>query len=740
MRNKEMFKKMSVKCVTAIMIAAMSMSPVAATLAFPMTVYAQDNNPQNGETAIEHGEYMECNEGTVTKNEGALDINNGKVNENAGPDENGIPASINSNSGEVVVNNGDIGKLDEGNNPVPNSGNFGTVDNNNGTIYYNDEKGSVNTNCGATSGTSRIVNSDMATNIYPLAEHGGNILINEGTVTDNSGTIGSGKKYADGKSPEVNKSHGEGNHGMVEKNYGIIYYNASDGTIEKNLSTGLVIENSGIINTNSNFRNRNSEKTYYGRVMYNYGEIINNFGVIDENEAGGEVGGNSGKIKINEGGVATNLVDGIINYNKNSVNINKGKIVDNNNTVRTNQGETENNHLKGIIISNTATGTIKVNRGKVGAEDANGGITGNLGVIKYNSAGVVLNLAGGIVEKNGGTVYNYGGTVTDKANGTEYFSVKITNSNSTSNSSGLTQAYNQDWLGQMGTTVSTATITITPASGYKITNVSGFGDNVTATQNSDGTWTLTISSGANTDINVSSELLVDPSKIKIEVEPDGDNQGDPSGQNQDASNPAVTTPAIDTSATALATATWDGATIKIGETTVTVSALAAQDCAGLASTAVTQAELTVVYESIFASTIAANGRSVADARAEALRIATSLAEYITKDLPTNYTPAEAATYKAAYMDAFLKAIASGKTLKKAHNAALSASRTKMAQALLDQLNNAHTEGETVGIETSVTPAATQSPVVGEAADPAAAQMIAQAQQAMQDAASLANGL
>ena len=63
----------------------------------------------------------------------------------------------------------------------------------------------------------------------------------------------------------------------------------------------------------------------------------------------------------------------------------------------------------------------------------------------------------------------------------------------------------------------------------------------------------------------------------------------------------------------------------------------------------------------------------------------------------------------------------------------------MAQALLDQLNNAHTEGETIGIETSVTTAATQSPVVGEAADPVAAQMIAQAQQAMQDASALANG-
>ena len=634
MRNKEMLKKISVKCVAAIMIAAMSMSPVAATLAFPVTVYAEEkieDNPAGSRVEkIYDDEAMSVNKGTVDINEGEIASNEGTVNDN----QNII--DTNEEDGKVLVNNTD----------------------------------------------ARIVS-------------------NEGSVTINKGDIGVGEKKGDKEEYTILTDEGQGNHGHIGTNNGengkaTIYYNGVDGTI--NTNGGLVVVNDGVIEKNL------SDDDQYGKVVENHGVIKENLAKVFANRVEGTVKINRKNIDYNYG-VIQIITDDVYRGQRARVLHNFGSVATNN----------------GLINYNYSS------------------VAENKGTVQENSnAGVVLNLAGGVVEKNYGTVYNYGGTVTDKADGTEYFSVKITNSNSTSNSSGLIQAYNQDWLGQKGTTISTATITITPESGYKITNVSGFGDNVTATQNDDGTWTLTISSGANTDINVSSELLVDPSKIKIEVEPDDDNQGDPSGQNQDA-NPMITTPVIDTSAAALATATWDGATIKIGETTVTVSALAAQDCAGLASTAVTQAELTVVYESIFASTIAANGGSVADARAEAFKIATSLAEYITKDLPTNYTPAEAATYKAAYMDAFLKAIASGKTPKKARNAALSAARTKMAQALLDQLNNTHTEGVTVGIETPVTPATTQAPVVGEAADPAAAQMIAQAQQAMQDASALANG-
>ncbi|MBQ3794866.1 MAG: hypothetical protein II842_01045 [Butyrivibrio sp.] len=442
-----------------------------------------------------------------------------------------------------------------------------------------------------------------------------------------------------------------------------------------------------------------------------------------------------------------------------------------------------------ILTTNTSTihennGTIVTNAPGAVVEVNNNIVTDNYGdVANQGSGSVGTNHVGGTVSGTGSIDENYGnvtgGTVTDN-----YASGTVTGTDSRITGDNFGTAKNIGQVGNNYANVTDANVTNNYSSGTVNENTK---DNVQVENNFGGTLGAGVDAITESDAdpgpNADKLNQTDPNppapapqpqpeppqdngnnndnsgsvdnsgsnndNFKIEVEPYNGNQDNPSGQNQDASNPAVTTPAIDTSATALATATWDGASIKIGETTVTVSAFAAQDCAGLASTAVTQAELTVVYESIFASTIAANGRSVADARAEALRIATSLAEYITKDLPTNYTPAEAATYKAAYMDAFLKAIASGKTLKKARNAALSAARTKMAQALLDQLNGEQKKwsfaqqkigiGMTIGIETPVTTAATQASVVGEAADPVAAQMIAQAQQEMQDASALANG-
>ena len=431
------------------MIAAMSMSPVAATLAFPVTVYAEElsDNPKGTEVSIGENNTMNKNEGIVTVNEGEL------------------------------------------------TSNAGTVNDNRNTINTNEESGTV------------LVNNTNA-----------RIVSNEGSVTINKGDIGIGERKGDTREYTILSDEGQGNHGHIGTNIGennqsaTIYYNGEDGTINTNGANGIVVENHGVIEKNL------LDEQGGGLVVENHGVIKENFCSVKRNEE-------EGTVKINRGIIARNL--GTVQIITNDI-LPDGELA----------GLTENN---GTVATNN--GVIKFNKGSV-AE--------NKGTVERNdNVGVVLNLAGGVVEKNHGTVYNYGGTVTDKANGTEYFSVKITNSNSSSNGSGLTSYNNQDWLGQKGTTISTATITITPANGYKITNVSGFGDNVTATQNSDGTWTLTISSGANTNINVSSELLVDPSKIKIEVEPDNGNQDNPSGQNQDAANPAVTTPAIDTSATAL---------------------------------------------------------------------------------------------------------------------------------------------------------------------------------------------
>ena len=121
MRNKGMLKKMSVKCVTAIMIAAMSMSPVAATLAFPVTVYAEElsDNPNGTEVSIGENNTMNKNEGIVTVNEGELTGNAGTVNDNRNTintnEESGTVlvnntnARIVSNEGSVTINKGDIG-------------------------------------------------------------------------------------------------------------------------------------------------------------------------------------------------------------------------------------------------------------------------------------------------------------------------------------------------------------------------------------------------------------------------------------------------------------------------------------------------------------------------------------------------------------------------------------------------------------------------------------------------------
>lgn len=923
MRNKELLRKVSVKCVAAIMTAAMLMSPIAGPVTSTVTVYAADagdtaaseggqaadagdaagapseeeptvevtasNDPKSVAPPTLISEPVAVNETDNVNNCSQIGTNNGIVVKNYGPNDNDNPnrgrtGTIDTNANTVNTNGGSIGKGNVSTWQADHKfGNFGTVDTNTseGVIYFNGKK------------------------IFELNSNGGTLNENLGTVVHN------------------------GNGGTINNNDNIVKENLSGGVINKNGTNGTVGWNSGLIKESEGYVGTN-----VGSLESNKNILETNKGTVNVNQKGGDIQDNAGAtVKINHGRIGTS------------------EDVDENGTHYVSTIET--NASDGVIDKNTAKvgtneGIIKINAnlGIVGSMDDKGNLTGgNKGTVKTNEAGgIIFNVTGGFVQSNQGTVYNCGGTVgssnTDKGAGTEYFLVDIVYENAYAlDSSGLTHEYGRDWIRQDGGGNSTAYITITPTAGYEIKEISGIPGYVTAKSNSDGSWLLTIYSGASTSLNIAA------SQIQITVTPDQAPQGpagvaeggttgepqvqgnayekaltvaeiivcantdrpvfadteeftsgylayfqingnttiseeariqatiwglahvyaskftnatydykdnfikafidqynqyrqsnlniiniftkeiaenvfystrdslkeegvapvpvpspsdpaiavnyangqpavvdgvaqpaavdgaaqpaavDGAAQTNDqapaanglfvqtfnpspavlpvtlgpASNPAVTTPAIDTSATALATATWDGASIKIGETTVTVSALAAQDCAGLASTAVTQAELTVVYESIFASTIAANGGSVADARAETLKIATSLAEYITKDLPTNYTPAEAATYKAAYMDAFLKAIASGKTFKKARNAALSAARTKMAQALLDQLNNAHTEGETIGIETPVAPAATQSPVVGEAADPAAAQMIAQAQQAMQDASALANG-
>ena len=212
MRNKEMLKKMSVKCVTAIMIAAMSMSPVAATLAFPVTVYAEElsDNPNGTEVSIGENNTMNKNEGIVTVNEGELTSNAGTVNDNRNTintnEESGkvlvnnTDAQIVSNEGSVTINKGDIGIGERkggafleytilSNEGQGNHGHIGTnIGENNqyATIYYNDEDGTINTN-----GANGIVAENHGVIEKNLAdEQGIGIVVeNHGVIKENFSSV-----------------------------------------------------------------------------------------------------------------------------------------------------------------------------------------------------------------------------------------------------------------------------------------------------------------------------------------------------------------------------------------------------------------------------------------------------------------------------------------------------------------------------------------------------------------------
>ena len=209
-----------------------------------------------------------------------------------------------------------------------------------------------------------------------------------------------------------------------------------------------------------------------------------------------------------------------------TIGANTGTVHDNFGTVEKNSGKVDYN--RGTVEENS--GTVIYNDGTIGSLDDETGKmkSGNTGKVSRNGeAGVMLNLEGGTVHENMGEVYNYGGEV-QAGLGTEYFSVEIVNTTTYTKdeSSGLKEAYGQQWLGQTGRTQTTATVILTPAEGYKITLIAGLSDNVKAQRNDDGTWTLTIKSGSNITINVpeATEINAKPQPIP---DPDPDPDPDP---------------------------------------------------------------------------------------------------------------------------------------------------------------------------------------------------------------------
>lgn len=270
------------------------------------------------------------------------------------------------------------------------------------------------------------------------------------------------------------------NYGTVGTNNGTVIVN--DGTV--NTNNGTVTTNNGTVAGNSSL---GKVEFNYGTVEHNYGHVAGNlatndqdYGYITYNEEGSMVGDNRGCVYLNDGTVANNY-----------------------RTVEGNRNRTITNTQNGTVSTNWRT--VDTNYGTIGTNDNYYGeaiVSANYGTVQNNKSGaVVKNQTNGVVTTNSGEVYNYGGTVgSNTGTGTEYFTVSIVNNTAHTavSSSGLKNAYGAQWLGH----ASTATVTLTPANGYEINEVTGLPTNVTAAKNANGTWTLTVSGGSHTTINV----------------------------------------------------------------------------------------------------------------------------------------------------------------------------------------------------------------------------------------------
>ena len=490
-----------------------------------------DANQGNAGTIYENSGTVTLNSGVIgTNTEGSIETNTGTVGwigvKETGEvwvEGGGNEGHIDTNSGTVVINTGDIdqntasgtvGVLDQNNTPVEGTGNFGNIDTNKGTVTFNAGAGDLPESepeavvIGEGGGES---GADPTESDYT----GATIGTNEGTVLVNNGLIGT-------------------NSGVIDTNTGTVVDNLESGTVKENAAPTEDDEDGGNIGTNSGKVEENNgtvttNKTG-GEIIENNGLVETNSGVIDTNsgtvglvanEAGNPVKGtgNFGEIDTNSGTVVYNDGDATIGANTGTVHDNFGTVEENSGKVDYNRGTVEEN-----------SGTVIYNDGTIGSLDDETGKmeSGNIGKVSRNGeAGVMLNLKGGTVNENMGEVYNYGGEV-QAGLGTEYFSVEIVNTTTYTKdeSSGLKEAYGQQWLGQTGRTQTTATVILTPAEGYKITLIAGLSDNVKAQRNDDGTWTLTIKSGSNITINVpeATEINAKPQPIP---DPDPDPDPDP---------------------------------------------------------------------------------------------------------------------------------------------------------------------------------------------------------------------
>ncbi len=261
MRNNEMIKRISVKCMTAIMGAAAVMSPITASMCTVIEAQAEGYTYETWTATsgtVLAGQTVGTNSGTITDNYGTVHNNQGTVTNHSGGkvENNNSGGDVTNNSGGKVEINNSGGIVTNSDGGVVEINNGGDVTNNSGGVLQQNISGTATNNSGG---------------VVQLNNTGGEVTNNDGgTVTNNSGTV---FNESDTSVVTNNCSGGIVNGGSVTNNNGTV----NEGSVTNNLDGGEVYNGDVTDNWSGGTVNGNS------RVTNNHGGTLSGDNIVCQN-------------------------------------------------------------------------------------------------------------------------------------------------------------------------------------------------------------------------------------------------------------------------------------------------------------------------------------------------------------------------------------------------------------------------------------------------------------------------
>lgn len=193
----------SKRCMVAIMSAAMLMSSVTVSMAFPVGVYAEDNNTSG--ITITSGQEIQTNYGDNIENRGHIEYNRGdNVLNSVGTIENNYGDNVEVGTNELYLSTDGLVTRNYGNVSVINSS---------GNVVSNQETGSVGINRGLIDNNWNSVDENCGV----ITNNMGDVVLNSGTISSHvTGNIGTNSV-----SGTVNGSN-NGTNQQVTNNFGTV--------------------------------------------------------------------------------------------------------------------------------------------------------------------------------------------------------------------------------------------------------------------------------------------------------------------------------------------------------------------------------------------------------------------------------------------------------------------------------------------------------------------------------------